>query len=72
MGCTLRIKSRFVDDDGEREMDEVVPPNDEGTKMVEDVWIKSFRDMLMDALRCGDDIEISIKRMSNRKDAYTI
>jgi len=68
----LRVKSKFVDDDGEREMDEVVPPNDEGIKAVEDIWVKSFRDMLMDALRCGDDVEILIKRTSSKKDTYTV
>ena len=58
----MRIKSRFVDADGERNLDKVIPKNDEGVEIIEEIWVKSFRDMLMDALKCGDDVEIEVKR----------
>ena len=65
----MRIKSLFTDGDGERGIDDVIPPNQEGLEMIEEIWVKSFRQMLLDALESGDDVEIHIKRVPtpNRK-----
>jgi len=57
----VKITGKFVDDDGEREFNDVVPPNGEGEKAI-DVWVKSFRIMLTDALKSGDDVEILVTR----------
>ena len=67
----MRIVGKFVDDDGEREFDEVLPPNNESEKVIENIWVKSFKDMLMNALKCGDDVEILVKRKGNKKNIYT-
>jgi len=60
---SVRVKSLFVDADGKTEMDEVIPPNQEGKERIEEVWVRSFREMLLDALESGDDVEIQIRRM---------
>lgn len=59
----LRIKSRFIDADGEREIDDVIPRNQEGLEAIEKVWVRSFREMLLDAWKSGDDVEIQIRRV---------
>ena len=66
----MRIKSKFVDADGERELNEVVAPSKEGSEMIEKVWVGGFRDMLMAALEEGDDVEIFVKRVPNNTRAY--
>ena len=66
----MRVKSKFVDADGERELDECVAANDEGAKMIEEVYVQSFRDMLTDALKEGDDVEILVKRVPTNAGRY--
>jgi len=60
----LKIKSKFVDKSGERKSGQVLPPNKEGETVLEDKWVKPFWDLMMDALRNGDDVEITIVRTS--------
>ena len=66
----MRVRSKFIDVDGERELDKIVPLNSEGREIIEDIWIQSFRDMLLGALECGDDVEISVKRIPNMMNTY--
>jgi len=58
----LKIKSKFVDASGANEAEQVLPSNAEGEKVLEDVWLKSLYDLLVDSLRRGDDIKIEIIR----------
>jgi len=67
----VKITGKFVDDDGEREFNDVVPANSEGERTIENIWVRSFRIMLMDALKCGDDVEIFVTRKGNKKQMYT-
>ena len=58
----MKIKSKFVDASGANEAEQVLPSNAEGEKVLEDVWLKSLYDLLVDSLRRGDDIKIEIIR----------
>ena len=69
---TLKIKSKFVDASGENEAEQVLPPNAEGEKVLEDVWLKSLYDLLVDSLRRGDDINILIVRTAPETVNYVI
>lgn len=60
----VKIKSKFVDKSGERKSEQVLPPNKEGEAVLEDKWVKSFWELMLDALHNGDDVEIAIVRTS--------
>jgi hypothetical protein len=68
----LKIKSKFVDASGVSETEQVLPPNAEGEQILEDVWLKSLYDLLVDSLRHGDDIKIEVTRTPPKTLNYVI
>ena len=69
-GAKVKIKSKFVDKSGERVSEEVLPPTKEGETIIEDTWVRSFWELLLDALHKGDDVEIEIVRTSSSTVEY--
>ena len=68
----VKIKSKFVDASGVNETEQVLPSNAEGEKILEDVWIKSLYDLLVDSLHRGDDLKIEIVRTPPPTCTYVI
>jgi len=58
----MKIRSIFEDASGQVTTEDVLTPSKEGEQQLEDVWLKALYEMMYDALRRGDDIEIYVKR----------